>query len=180
MHSPRLPMQPRKDGGHRHGHAGGMRSDPSDNVPGSRCGSGRAEGAPPQRGGDVLQPPTHRSRARRRPQPFRSHIGSPVGVARHRGSTPAARRSRARRRPQPFRGRIGSPGRSQQPTARYAVVNFTSSWKSSITSRVGLGPATNACRPSRAAASASSMFAFATEIISLMRFSWFTSDAPGS
>ena len=72
---------------------------------------------------------------------------------------------------------INSP---RHPRPAYASSVSTSSLPASCALPCDPSAFTKVSRAARASDSFSARFAFATEIISLMRLSWFTSDAPGS
>lgn len=76
--------------------------------------------------------------------------------------------------------RVRPRRRGRTRPAAYARSVSTSSAPASSCSACGPLARTNASRACLASASLSARFAFATEIMSLMRLSWFTSDAPGS
>lgn len=68
----------------------------------------------------------------------------------------------------------------QHSSPDYASSVSTSSFPASCALPCDPSAFTKVSRAARASDSFSARFAFATEIISLMRLSWFTSDAPGS
>ena len=72
------------------------------------------------------------------------------------------------------------PNSRQHSSPAYASSVSTSSLPASCALPCDPSAFTKVSRAARASDSFSARFAFATEIISLMRLSWFTSDAPGS